>query len=345
MEVIGVCGFGYSGSGAITDLLQEYDEVSYVDIKEFPLLYWPDGIEDLDYHINIGRSRYLSSDIAIKRFARLCNGKFGIGSGIYVSSKGKSKSILEEYVTNLTDAKWHGFWEGDCVLGDAKKNKLKYRIFMGIQKRYCKFLKKTLYIKPYNNMFFSYERKDFEVLTKKMLEELLRAAGFDFDKKVVLDQVFSADNLEKSFKYFNDPKAIVVFRDPRDTYILAKRFKMYECAWIPQHSVDDFIVFYKKMHANILSPKADKRILYIAFEDIVYNYENVVDTIEKFLSIKSHSRKGKFLDINISRNNTQLYQLFPEEQDNIKAIERELPEFLYSFEKCAMHGEGRDGVF
>ena len=345
MEVVGVCGFGYSGSGAITDLLQEYDEVSYADIKEFPLLYWPDGIEDLDYHINIGKSRYLSSDIAIKRFIRLCNGKFGVGSGIYVSSKGKSQSILTEYVNSLTDAKWSGFWEGDCVLGEPLKNKLKYRIFMGIQRRYCKFFKKTLFIPPYKNMYFSYERKDFVELTKKMLEQLLYAAGFNFEKKVVIDQLFSADNLDKSFKYFDQPKAIVVYRDPRDTYILAKKYKLYECAWIPQESVDEFITFYKKMHSSLIEKGKDSRVLYLAFEDIVYNYESVVDSIEAFLSIKNHSRKGKYLDVNKSRNNTPLFTLFPDEQENIKAIERALPEFLYSFKDSQVDRIKREGVF
>ena len=66
LNFICVAGFGYSGSGAIIDLLKEFDQY-YVFEKEFRLIKDPDGIIDLENALvkNWGELR---SDIAIRRF-------------------------------------------------------------------------------------------------------------------------------------------------------------------------------------------------------------------------------------------------------------------------------------
>ena len=55
--IIGVCGYGYSGSGAVCDFLHEWDSCSCCPMDmEFSLLYIPHGIQDLEYQLMEKRS-------------------------------------------------------------------------------------------------------------------------------------------------------------------------------------------------------------------------------------------------------------------------------------------------
>ena len=67
---LGICGFTSTGSSAVIDLLHEFDEFQVLDKIEFGISYCPDGLEDLDYHVN-KYSKYTSSVVAIERFRRL----------------------------------------------------------------------------------------------------------------------------------------------------------------------------------------------------------------------------------------------------------------------------------
>ena len=67
--IIGVCGLGYTGSGAVQDLLKEYEEIEdLTGDYEFGFVYKPDGILDLRHHLVEAPCRDLSSNVAIKRF-------------------------------------------------------------------------------------------------------------------------------------------------------------------------------------------------------------------------------------------------------------------------------------
>mgnify|MGYP006872937219 FL=1 len=69
--IVGVCGHGYSGSGAVVDYLKEKPDCQVCGNIELSLAYMPHGLQDLDYHVNESVSRYYSSDAAIKDFLRL----------------------------------------------------------------------------------------------------------------------------------------------------------------------------------------------------------------------------------------------------------------------------------
>ncbi len=63
-------GYGYTGSGAVIDLFKEYDDMQVNDDFEFTLTYWPDSIEDLEFHLMKNPARFFNSDMAINRFKR-----------------------------------------------------------------------------------------------------------------------------------------------------------------------------------------------------------------------------------------------------------------------------------
>ena len=71
MKYVSVSGIGYSGSGAVIDLLCEFERCKDAcGDDEFVFAYYPDGLDDLSYHLLTGISRFHSSDIAIMRFKK-----------------------------------------------------------------------------------------------------------------------------------------------------------------------------------------------------------------------------------------------------------------------------------
>jgi hypothetical protein len=68
--IIGTCRFCSTGSSAVSDYLKEFDENQVLDRLEFTMVYLPDGLEDLDYHLNKNVNRDDNCGIAIPRFRR-----------------------------------------------------------------------------------------------------------------------------------------------------------------------------------------------------------------------------------------------------------------------------------
>ena len=74
------------------------------------------------------------------------------------------------------------------------------------------------------------------------------------------------------------------------------------------------------------------KVLRIRFEDLIYNYDDEVKRITKFLGFtgKDHINKKSRFDPDISIKNTQLFRK-KEYQEESKIIERELEKYLYNF--------------
>ena len=152
----------------------------------------------------------------------------------------------------------------------------------------------------------------------------------------MLDQPFAGNDPGKSLVYFRDARAIIVDRDPRDIYILAKKIYRRQAWQIPTENVDDYIRYYANMHKQLVQNQIcqnnDPNILYVRFEDLVYNYEAASGKIMQFLGLKEHTHPGKCFDPGMSMINTQLYRKYPEFQKEIEQIERSLPEWIFHFE-------------
>jgi hypothetical protein len=65
---------------------------------------------------------------------------------------------------------------------------------------------------------------------------------------------------------------------------------------------------------------------------MIYEYEKTTRKIVDFLELKEHCRPKSIFDPNLSINNTQLFDVYPNYKDDIAYIEKELPEYLYPFE-------------
>lgn len=143
------------------------------------------------------------------------------------------------------------------------------------------------------------------------------------------------------FLFFDEPKAIIVDRDPRDLYAFYHKVLVDECRFLPIDNVKLFVEQYRRIRMN-QKRIDDESKLFVNFEDLIYNYEETKDRIIAFCGLKNHTYPKKYLNPAKSINNTQLYKMYPEMSEDVKYIEENLKEYLFDFSK---YGEVRhDGT-
>lgn len=330
--VIGVCSYGNTGSGALFDMLKEYSELEVLDKEgadfEFKFTYMPDGIEDLRYHLVEAPTRWMGPDMAIKRFIDVKEFYGKPYSLISRKTNQKYKLYTEQFIDEILQATWDGRRLFEYA-HKGEKGIFEYRIRMKLQALSKKILKKAVSTFPRVQMYFSYKPENFDEAAKQYIMSLVNCMKKTSLEKTVLDQPFSGDNPDKSFRYYDDPRAIIIDRDPRDLYITAKYLYPVEDCWIPTENIDDFIAYYKNMRKCRKENSENK--LYISFEELVYEYKNTKARIEEFLQINTKNGKTYF-NPDVSIRNTQLYEDYPNEQDNISKIEKELEEWIFPYD-------------
>jgi len=320
LNFICVAGFGYSGSGAIIDLLKEFDQ-NYVFGKEFRLIKDPDGIMDLENSL-IQNWQELKSDIAIRRFKDLIKiiGRkqklfSKIGFNFNEDYNKKFFHCCEKYIDELVDIEWNGDWP--YHLHDLNWFKLfVYRI------------KRKFSISPDLNdrMYFSSPGNRFYQITRSFLNELfLNIIDLEKHNTIVLDQALPPYNPEKYLRYFDSVKVIVVDRDPRDVYLELSNYSSY-----PTDPVEDFIKYFKAQRDAVINNKSDQ-ILRINFENLVFKYEEELERIYSFLNLSLKDHKNKLTNFfpEKSKKNIAIWK----ENNNkrsIKLIEQKLTKYLFS---------------
>ena len=88
-----------------------------------------------------------------------------------------------------------------------------------------------------------------------------------------------------------NPKAIVVDRDPRDLWLVAKYADRAsgEARFMPRQDVKIYVEYYRRLRMK--QKKEDtKDVLFVQFEDAIYNYDITVERIEKFLGCHKHNK-------------------------------------------------------
>ena len=327
--IIGSCGYGGTGSSVLTDLLREYEDVQVFDEFEFLLAYKVDGLQDLEYHLMKQFSKTSSGDYAIKRF--LDSSRIYLTPFIHKPCKGKVfYSLSKEYISNIEQMNYKGIESVDLNRGNIFANMNAFFWKKIGMKFFEKIFNRRLFWWPARTIHFSIMPENFYEQTKIYVNNVLKAMGADLSKPICLDQPFEGNAPEQSMKFYDDPYAILIDRDPRDLYLGYKYSKNVDGKFYPHSTVQDFIVYYKKLRPPVAQTN---RILKIRFEEFVYEYDNTCKNIEKFLNLSNHIHPKKWFDPKKSINNTQLIRKHPEDIEAIKLIEQELPEYLFPFEK------------
>ncbi|MBP5273639.1 MAG: hypothetical protein ILO36_01710 [Abditibacteriota bacterium] len=326
---VGVCGFGNTGSSAVSDFLKEYDSACVPDSAEFTIVCEPDGLADLAEKVMHPRMRNLDSVTAMIRYKRRC-AEFARKCG----SRGGDRRLIEasadRFLKEISQADWYWRDKTEYQLGflnDVIKRRLLLRRLIPAAER---LLGRPCNLWPRIRVSMSVQPEGFYEAAKKHVREMAEALGADFSKLVVLDQPFGGNDPRAGFPFFDDPCAIVSDRDPRDLYVFALTALRGKNSYMPLEKPSDFIAYYKNLRKD--QPYGDDdRVLAVRFEDMVYNYEKTTEKIKGFLKLGENPRPKTLFDPARSVCNTQVFRRFPEYADAVREIEDALPEYLFDF--------------
>lgn len=333
--IIGSCGFGSTGSSAVTDYILEYgdDKVQVLDNIEFTWVSGVDGLIDLDFHLNEPHTRTNDSIVAIDRYikrAEECASDYskyaGIPKDLFINS-------AKDFINSITKVQWQWyintpssflrrFWEVYVM---------RNRIIPKIEKR----LGRRINCYPMETVRLANKPTNFDEGARKHVNELLKAMGADFSKIVVMDQPFSGNNPQACFKFFDDPRAIVTDRDPRDNFIFSKEKLLGKsfAHLMPTETVEQFVEYYKGIRDGMPYKQSDDRVLVLNFEEMVYDYDIATNKIRNFLSLPENPNPKSIFDPKLSIANTQVFKRFPEYSKDIAYIEKELGDYLFDFDR------------
>lgn len=328
-KTVGVCGYVATGSSAFSDFLREFDDVQVLDFFEFLFAYVTDGLEDLEYHLN-NYHKFSHSVVAIERFRKLM--KINEYNRLYGKNFYKTTNA---FIKNIIQFSWRGYSslvdQFVCSKGEQFLKKYIFKLLKTLKNK--KIL--GMYARFFTyNMELSIMPEDFEKEAHIFISHILDVMGRDRQRITVLDQPFEASNPVKSFKFFDNPKAIVVDRDPRDHYLFVKNFLRprgigYQ---VPCNNVDDYIKYFRLVHQSPFRAWDRDDVIHINFESFIYDYENTKKKIMDFVEITNHVHKGIYFKPTHSRNNTQLFKKYIGFESDIMKIEKELPEYIFHFD-------------
>lgn len=334
-RIIVPTGYMGSGSSAVTDLISEFRDCKN-DHKSFEYIFMhcPNGVFDLEDKLLLGNNA-IRSDEAIRTFynqaKKLYDKKFWWPGNYKKIIGSKFMDATDQYVNSLINFNYDGFWYTHEEVNSRMLLKL--------------LIRKPIKILSFNKIKFNKVLKykdgmkiclptksEFYEKTNKYIYKLINIIS-DESKNIILDQLLLPFNLYRIDNYFDDKlRVIVVERDPRDVFILNKYIWPKKEANVPMPTnVDEFCDYYDRMRKSEIIKVSDK-VLRIKFEDLIYNYEDEVKKIIRFLGFKKEDHIDKFKRFNpdISIKNTQLFnnKLYNNE---VKIIELKLKKYLYDF--------------
>ena len=335
MRFITCASYYGTGSSAVTDFVSEFDNIAKFGDEEFRFVHDPDGIADLEYNLVENFNRH-NSGHAIKRYKKLVeyykgnilSRKF---SGIFGDAWEK---YSKEYIDNLTDFTYHGWWQYDLldrgpVFLFRKRivNKLLHlTVWRNDPDRTLNTMKKeiTYCAHPSEDKFIHF--------TKEYIEKLFDSVRGD--KEIVMaDQIVPSSNTERYLRYFNDIQVVIVDRDPRDIFLLEKYH--WKDGIIPT-DIETFCKWFlytreDGKHREI----QNDRIHYLQFEDMIYHYDETADKLIKWLGLKPewHTSKQKYFCPDKSIKNTRLWEKEKCDLSEVRYIEEHLKNYLYNPEE------------
>lgn len=335
LNYISVAGYGSTGSSAVVDVLKETSDCEVIG-GEFRFIQDPDGLEDLCFNLKNSWG-WVRSDAFIRRFIKYTDiiGRnphyFQFGENLDSTFNGKFFKYRNDFLDSIIDSKWNGYWfyhdyhERSPLQAFIERSKRYLRNF-GVKKSFIRRITKK------SEMFFVRSDEDVYTAAKVFVNNLF---GEYIKEKstsnIVLDQLILPYNRHKFELLFDGLKQIIVDRDPRDVYLDAMSYNAYPIT----DDVNTFISFYESSRSLNDSRHEDENLLFIRFEDLIYNYDSEVKKIKDFLKLdfECHDKKYKFFDPRKSVKNTRTW----EKEENLKyisdirQIEDKLKNYCYPF--------------
>ena len=336
MKVISCTGYFSSGSSALTDLVAEYNPVFDLSNFEFRFLHDLDGISDLEFQLVECHNRH-NSGHAIKRYQKLARfyegNRFSRKYSAYFK-KGDFRRITDKYIDSLIDFKFPGWWFYDLYDRGTKI----YYLYQIANHLYHKTGIPLFRIMKNELTYCSHpDEETFLKLTRDYVTDVLNALNSDNKEYIEVNQIVPSSNIERMLRYFNEQIFVfVVDRDPRDIFLLEKYYLKHGIAPTDPELFCKWFRYNREAGHGI--PDDDPRIIKLQFEDIVYNYDDVVSRLEQVTGLKPEHHTAKFIKMNPKRSvcNTQVWKR-GDDPEAVKIIEKLLPEYLYDFESVKDH--------
>ena len=321
-HLVCITGFGWSGSGAVRDVLEEYDNTTVTypldgqgtksHCPEFDLLKAAGGLFELERAFEDGN--IFIRDAAVRLFLSLVRNLYIDTPGLYNDD---FIVATREFLDGIMDFKsvahgGYGFCHNYAPLGKGGE-----RLVFGspCEEGGTGYL---FYLKDLT-------RQEFRVHAKAYLSRVF--GTFPSKDYLVLDQALSdyQADLAKYRDYLGPFKLICVFRDPRDVY--AMKLNNPSIDWIPSEPTA-FVKWYEHAHRKSLSVRSDDFMM-VFFGDLFTDYEGTVRRIENFVGLDSsqHVRPKTKFDPAVSIKNVGIYKAY-ENDPRMKIVSEGMPEFV-----------------
>ena len=331
MKIITCASYYGTGSSAITDLVNECDNVHDMGDYEFRFIQDPDGIADLEYNLVENNHRH-NSGYALKRYEK--NVKYLAGNKFIKKYNrffgDKWVELSKKYVKDLVTVEYKGSWHQevrDLGIVPYFIERLVNKIIRLFDKE--RFLQ--IFLRN-NTNYATYPGESFYSITKKYISDLFEAANTDNKEYIMVDQLVPPTNASRYLRYFDDIKVVCVDRDPRDLFLLEK---IWHGTIVPGR-VEEFCLWYKATRAHRKIEKDDTgKVLRIQFENLIYKYDEYSKKVLNFIGINElhHTAPRTLLIPEKSKNNTQLWKKYTQYQKDIEYIEQNLSEYLYNYDE------------
>lgn len=358
-----ICVTGYFGSGssACLDYLSELDNTFFLnrsDDYEHSLFYIGNGLFELYETLYADSSNYLTRSHALNDFYDLSLNQYKTNYGWYGSYKrlvGKEfVDILNEFFNSISKQQEPANDIADCTGVYYSPFKAVLQIGASILMDYhIAVLGRQYKRKRRPFRYITVDKDGFESECRSFLDEYARICNLDrkpiavFDHLISAEQVYGVRNLIP-----DDYKIIIVDRNPVDSYLIAKKIwshkKQGYTAPVPL-DVNEFCKNYKYQRRNILHTINMENVLYIYFEELVLNYEEITNRINSFIgseAMKINTIKKRF-NPEISINNINLGSVYSDESENINYIINYFTEDVFGrrFDYFTNYNNNKSSVF
>lgn len=332
-EFLLLYGYGWSGSGAVLDLLREIEGICISDMYFF-LLRDLGGLLDLENDLLNDWDMFRSS-AAIKNFEKLCKRSkkpmlnvFSVTGRDYKRQFGrKYDREIEKFLTSLTDFEYYSY-EHSLNMDKNYVQTMVSRMIHKLDKHDIKLPlpKQEIY------RFSRPEKADFIEASRTLINNLYDIENINAQYLLIDHHPLPVHNFSHATSYFGDDvKMIVVDRDPRDIYIDLLNNRMRIGAELYRSKdVHKYIEWHKK--TRIVDE--NENIYHIQFESMINNYDQEVDKLLDFLGIRhcDHKLIKQYFNPKISCNNIGLWKKYTENgyREIFDLIEKELMPYCYN---------------
>jgi hypothetical protein len=320
-KVVLYSGYANSG-GTIIGLIFQEIYPAIVLPMEFRLLKERFGVCDLEDALFRTMDPEII-DLSLRDFEWLCRqyagnlGRFNrAGYGYEKRSGGVFLEATKKYVNSIVDHTYSKSWH-----------------FYDFQLSYPKLIiqrvmRKILRDKRYGEVpaYIAYPKKEHflsetKVYLKTIFDGFLREQAatqskiINEESFVVLPKsipLYKQDNMHQIARYFDDPKMIIIDRDPRDIFLDMVRGKR---RYLPSDSDPEkialaFVKYYRMIRQEQSLIEKNNNVLLIKFEEMINDYERSIANLYEFTGIdeRDHYLKGRFFNPNVSKKNTGMWE-------------------------------------